>query len=434
MNLPKLNRTSALQLFQIIRYVAIFIISVAMVKLALPVEQIGQYEMLLFLTNLLSTFWITGMIQALLPIYPAGNQHKTPALFNAFMLMLALAVVAGGVAMLLKSVLLRSNGITWFPYYNLFVVYLVLSPSTLLVEYVYLLKNRTRAMVSYGAISYGLQMLLVAAPLLYSVDVKLSILGLLVITIVRLVWLVVLVVKNSQLRFDPKFMQQHVKHGLPLALKYLVSNSAIYVDQIIVTSNFDQSMFAIYRFGARDIPLVTLMVFGLSNSMLADFRENVGQALVTLKKESLRLMHLLFPISILAIILSKPLFPLLFSATYAQSASIFMLYCLLITSRAILPQTITMGLLHNGVALAISLVELLLNIALSILLVKPFGVEGIALATVLVNIVEKMLFVLYNKVKLKIPMCTYVPIKPYVLYCLLTLIIYIVFRFVVLCS
>lgn len=431
MKLPKFNNTSALQSYQIIRYVAIFVTSIAMVKLAVPVEQIGQYEVLLFLTNLLSSFWVTGFIQALLPIYPNSSTQKTPALFNAFLLMLGLAAVAVIVALTLKSTLLNANGISGFPYYNLFLVYLLLNPPTLLIEYIYLLKNQPKSMVRYGAISFGLQLLLITLPLLVEVDVRLSIFGLIAITVVRFVWLLVLIVRNSTLCFDSVFLRRHVKAGLPLALKYLVGSSALYVDQLIVTANFDQSMFAVYRFGARDIPLVTLMVFGLSNSMLANFRQEVNQALIDLKRESLRLMHLLFPISIAAIILSKPLFPLLFSSSYAQSAQIFMMYCLLIVSRTVLPQTVTMGHLRNGVALAISIIELSLNIGLSLILVKLIGIEGVVLATVLVNVVEKLLFILYNWIYLKIPIQKYVSIRPHILYSSLTIVVYLIFRFVV---
>lgn len=400
-----------------------------MVKFAMPVEQVGQYEMLLFLTNLLSSFWVTGVIQALLPIFPTSEEKKSPALFTTFIVVLGFALVTVGVAVGLKSTLLAANGASGFPHYNLLLVYLALSPPTLLIEYFYLLKNKPKAVLRYGAITYALQLLLIVLPLLYSVDIQLSIYGLIAVTLVRFIWLIVIIIRHSAIRLDLNFMRQHIRATIPLSLRYLIGNSALYVDQLIVTAYFDQSMFAIYRFGARDIPLVTIMIYALSNSMLTDFRANVSDALRTLKKESLKLMHLLFPISILAVMLSKPLFPLLFSETYAQSAHIFMLYCLLITSRAILPQTVMVGLLHNGAALVISVVELLLNIALSLLLIKPFGIEGVVLATVLVNAIEKTLMVIYNRVQLKIPMSAYVAIRPYLLYNTLIVAAYIFFRF-----
>lgn len=114
-----------------------------MVKLSVPQSQIGHYEMLLFLTNLLATFWITGMIQALLPLYGKFqiDGQKSSVLFNAFILITGLSVLSGAIAFLIKGLLFKIEGIASLPFYILVILYLTLSTPTLLIEYIYLLKT-----------------------------------------------------------------------------------------------------------------------------------------------------------------------------------------------------------------------------------------------------------------------------------------------------
>lgn len=405
-----------------------------MVKMSVPKSQIGQYEMLLFLTNLLSTFWITGMIQALLPLYSKfeNKNEKSPVLFNAFLLIFALALLSGGIAFLLKSTLIKIEGVSSLPFYSLVILYIILSAPTLLIEYIYLLQDKPLRMIIYGIATHLLQIALVLSPLLIDTNILYSVYGLITISIIRMAWLIALIAKNSSLRIDTAFIKLHAKQGLPLAVKYLIGSSGTYIDQIIITTNFDSSIFATYRFGAREIPLITLMTVGLSNSLLSDFGnpEQIKDTLKSLKEKSLRLMHLLFPLSILAILLSKPLFPVIFSSEFQESANILMIYTLVIISRAIFPQTVTMGLQHNGIAMAASIIEMVLNIVLSLLLMIPFGVEGVAMATVIVYLTEKAFLATYNSYKLKIHFSEYTHVRTYITYSLATLIIYGLARFI----
>ncbi len=436
MNIPfKLNKTTALQSYQIIRFLGIITISIAMVRLAVPQNQIGHYEMVLFLTNLLATFWITGMIQALLPLYgkSQNNEQKSSVLYNAFILILILSLLSGAIAFFIKGLLFKIEGIASVPFYNLVILYLTLSTPTLLIEYIYLLKDKPHQMIIYGVITHILQIGLVIGPLFIDTNIEYSVYGLIAISAIRIIWLIVLIGKNSALTIDKEFIKEHTKQGFPLAIKYLISSSGTYIDQAIITTHFDAATFAIYRFGAREIPLITLMTVGLSNSMLADFGDKIRiqATLKELKQKSLELMHLLFPLSILTILLSKPLFPIIFSREFSESANILMIYALIITSRAIFPQTVTMGLQRNGIALFASIVEMILNIALSLILLIPFGIEGVAMATVIVYIMEKAFLAYYNQAKLGIPFKEYTPIRPFAIYSAATITAYCIARFTI---
>lgn len=406
-----------------------------MVKLSVPQSQIGHYEMLLFLTNLLATFWITGMIQALLPLYGKFqiDGQKSSVLFNAFILITGLSVLSGAIAFLIKGLLFKVDGIASLPFYNLVILYLTLSTPTLLIEYIYLLKDKPRQMIIYGVLTHVMQVILVIWPLFIDINIRYSVYGLIAISAIRMIWLFILIYKNSALAINKEFLKEHTKQGFPLALKYLISSSGTYIDQTIITTHFDSATFAIYRFGAREIPLIVLMTTGLSTSLLSDFGNSLQlqSSLKELKQKSLKLMHLLFPLAMLTILLSKPLFPIIFSPEFSASANILMIYALIITSRSIYPQTVTMGLQRNGIALLASIVEMILNIALSLLLLIPFGIEGVAMATVIVYLLEKVFLAYYNQIKLEIPFKEYTPVKPFILYSVGTIAVYCIARFII---
>ncbi|HDP74762.1 MAG TPA: hypothetical protein ENN49_02615 [Bacteroidales bacterium] len=418
------SSTRALQAFQAMRFVAMLSIGVAMARLGYGKTAIGNYEAVLFVSGLLTTFWVTGLIQALLPLYSRNNDNsKDDRLFNAFMVVLGLAVLSCLFAAIFTTTLTGFTAIDGSNLSPLMLLYMLLSTPSTMVEYIYFLHGNYKTMLSYGIITYAIQVVLVVLPVLFGMGVAFAVLGLIVVSAVRFVWLISLLVRNSKFSINVDFLKEYLGDGIPLSLKFLISSSGLYIDQLIIGYHFDSSTFAVYRFGAREIPLITILAVSLSNSMLADFadRQKLSRNLDNLRNESLRLMHILFPLSIAAILLARWLFPLVFGTEFHESANIFMIYCLIVLSRVVFPQTITQGFRKNMAVLTISIVEMAMNIILSLLLVKYFGINGVAAATVIVYALEKVLLVAYNAYSLKIAAVTYVPLKAFWVYSLIVL-------------
>ena len=281
----KLDNTRALQSYQIIRFLAVFTIGMAMVKLSLPQAQVGQYEVVLFIASLLTTFWITGIIQALLPMTSSSvsrdSGSKRPEIFCDLVVVVALTLVSALLLLVFKNLIGQLAGVANFPYFKQTILYIMLSTPTLLIEYIYLIENQPRKMIAYGLIAYSLQVAMVVLPLLVDVRVEFCIFGLIGISAIRMVWLLVVVRRYAELKIDRKFMFDFIAKSTPLSLKYLVSSSGLYIDQLIISAYYDSSTFAAYRFGAREIPLITILTVGLSNSMLVEFgvKEHIGDTL-----------------------------------------------------------------------------------------------------------------------------------------------------------
>src|SRR5512133_644420 len=76
--------------------VIFLVISIVFTKSHLTRAEIGSFEMFMFIAGFITFFWVTGIIQTLLPLYHRNKTfrqfgentaHKSPEIFNAFLLL-----------------------------------------------------------------------------------------------------------------------------------------------------------------------------------------------------------------------------------------------------------------------------------------------------------------------------------------------------------
>jgi O-antigen/teichoic acid export membrane protein len=432
----KISNIGSLQTIQILRFTTFLLISIIFTRSPLSVSDIGYYELSLFIASAISFFWVNGLIQSLLPLYNSNKtfrvvavnkKSKSPELFNAFLLLSSFSILAFIFCVLFQRAFYIFEGVREITFMNLIFVYILLSNPGHLIEYIYLLKNRPAELLIYGFATFAIQLAIVTIPVIMGYPVEFSIWGLIIISVIRLLWLFVLLRRHSRFRVSVDFMKEHISLGFPLILSSFLSGSAQYIDGFIISTSFDAANFALFRFGAKELPLVILMANGLSNAMLPEFstREKFRDALQTIKMKSKRLMHILFPLSIVLLFFSKFIYISIFNETFSRSADVFMVYLLLIMSRLVFPHTILIGLKKTRVVLIAALVEIVLNVSLSLYFIRFYGIVGVAVATSIVFLVEKMVLVAYNYFSLKIKPQEYIPLTVYFFYTFLIIVIFL---------
>lgn len=421
-----------MQIFQLLRFGTLLLISIVFAKSSLLIAEIGFYEMFLFVATLLCSFWINGLIQSFLPLYRSNNtfektEGKSPEIFNIFLLVSILSVLTILVLVIfnkpLSNVLTKANEI---PYFKLVLIYIFFSSPSFLIEYIYLVRNESLRILKYGVITFFIQFVLISTPAILGYSMEFSIMGLVLISIVRYVWLLILLKKYALFTPSINFIKEHIYVAYPLIISTLLGSSAVYVDSFLVLNKFDTATFAIFKYGAREFPLVLLMANALSTAMIPNFsvKNEIGNALISLRKKSGNLMHLLFPITMLFLIFSSWLYPRIFNENFTESARIFNIYLLLIISRLVFPQTILIGLKKTKIVMYASFVELVINIFLSIVFLHFWGIEGIAFATLIAFASQKIIWLVYIKLVLKISPLKYVPVAELTIYSILTLSIF----------
>ena len=184
-----------------------------------------------------------------------------------------------------------------------------------------------------------------------------------------------------------------------------------YVDGWIVSLVYGEESFALYRYGARELPFNVMLIGGLVSGLVHRFKTANGVDAETLRAEILRIMKLLFPINCALILLSPLLYTLLYNAEFAFSARIFNIYALTLLSRVIINQVFCYVHHYRWILTWSTAVEVVINIILSLILMQWFGLLGIPLATVIAYALQKLFLIYYVRKKFGMRLSAYVPIR-----------------------
>jgi O-antigen/teichoic acid export membrane protein len=315
------------------------------------------------------------------------------------------------------------------PFLNLLLLYILLSSPVCLIEYIYLLNNRSYRIFQYGIYTFSAQLILVITPIFFGKGIIWSIYGLLAVTAARWVWLIILLRRYTEMKISAQFMKEHLYLGLPLIITSLISGSAQYTDGIIVSAVYhDPGMFAWFRYGAKEFPLVLMLANGLSNAMLPEFstRTRMKESLAKIRAKSKNLMHICFPSTMVIMLFARWIYPRMFTPEFQKSADVFLIYSLLVIPRLIFPQTVIVGRKKTHITLIAALLELGLNIPLSLMMIKwGYNIVGVALATFLVYLVGKIFLAGYLWIRMKIKPSDYIPVKIYIMYSSLLILLFV---------
>ncbi|MFC2150910.1 lipopolysaccharide biosynthesis protein [Bacteroidota bacterium] len=421
------NNVTGLQAINILRFLTFLIISIVFTKIGLSKEEIGLFEVSIFIASAASFFWVSGLIQSFLPLFKSNKTFgdkeqiagtKSPEVFNMYVILVFFSILVFLIGLAIKgnfSVFGYKGNV---PLLNITLWYLLLSSPANLVEYIYMVQDKNGNTLSYGYITSTLQLIAAILPVLLGYDVIWSLRSLVVVSIIKNIWLVTLLYNYAEIKYSFPFIKEVLAYSGPIILSVLVSGSAQYVDGMVVTTHYSADGFAIFRYGAKELPFVLMMAAGLSSAMLVEFskKEKIKETLAQIKKKSLRIMHSMYPLSIFLLLFAKPIYKGMFSPEFTRSADVFVIYLLAIVSRILFPHTIIIGLKKGKVLFWASIFELIANILLSLYLVDEYGVVGVALATIIVYFISKVALIGYNYLKLGISPLEYIPIKWYAFY------------------
>lgn len=411
------------------------LIGIVFAKSGLSTSQIGQYETFLLIAGAVSFFWLSGLIQGFLPLIDKeAIVGKSPLLFNVFYLVTGLSVLSAAFLIVfehsISGFLLKKATV---PFLNYLLIYLLISTPASLVEYIYLIKNQGKQIIWYGVIAFFLMFFLIIIPPVLGFGVEYSIVGLIASAAFRFAWLLVLLFKNASPELNWTFIRTHLRSSTPLILSLLLSGSAQYIDSFIVTFYFDDATFAIFRYGAREFPLVLLLANAFSISMLPGFsdRSKLQSNLGSIKFNAQKLGNWMFPLSGFLMLVSHWAFPVVFNVGFAQSATIFNIYLLLIISRLLFPQTILIGLQKTNLILWASLLEIIVNVTFSLYFVQIWGLAGVAYGTVVAYVFEKVLLMVFLSKSCDIKVSSYLNVSRHLFYSLILATEFIIIEYII---
>ncbi|MFZ4544031.1 MAG: lipopolysaccharide biosynthesis protein [Saprospiraceae bacterium] len=416
-----LNETSALQMMLVFRQLSVILLAILFSKFY-SIEEIGQVEGLQFILATFSVFWLNGILQWFLPTYQTSEMElRANLLWRVFGLLLLFSTVLIGSILFFKPVVF-SFFLHQKPYSSTepFLVYSLFILPSYFLEYVLFVKQKYSAILLISSFSLFFQ----NAALFLGDDLYVVFAFWALLAFVRFAYLFKELLPFSKLlRWN--FRPILVVAG-PLIIYTFIAQWAVAYDSWLVNFFYkgDPFYFAVFRYGARELPLVLALASGLSAAMSSKIAENFKEGLGLLKVKSKRLIHFLFPFTIILLLGSNTWFPLVFSEALSESVLIFDIFLLLIISRLLFPQAIALAKGEQKAMMLISIVELLVNMLASFYLAGIYGLPGIAVGTLLAFTLEKILIAVWLYKKFGLVPGEYTPVKSFLIYSILLIAVF----------
>ncbi len=423
----RISSIPGLQWYRFIRYSFLLLTAILLAQWGVSTTDIGGYELIFHLLYVLTFFWVNGIFQSVLirsRRLSDGDRNEFLGriwflilLFTAFFTLLLWLLGSKGGWILF--------GISDLRHWHLYVLLFGLSVPPLVYEYFLLARNQIRDLLVWGAVSYTLHIVVTLTPFLFGYGLQEMLWGHIGLSLGRFLY-VGLDLGWPRLRFPETSWWTASAHltlysvlgGIPIAFDtWLVG----YMSQA-------ESEIAIFRYGARELPLFMILLGSVHLIVLSD-KDRLDEALTRIRKQIQRHLPFLAVLSGLLCLLSPLLFPLLFTETFSESAVIFNVYLLLLLSRLNLSHTVMMRLESYKIMNFVAFIEVFLNVILSVWWVQYWGWVGIALATVVAYLFEKLFFTLWLYYKKQIPLNMYLPVRSYLGYSGLVVICFIVGSF-----
>lgn len=407
------------QLFSICRQAVTFITGIILAMSTLSNTQIGVFEVWMLIGLIISFAGLSGILQGFLAEYgKIKEQEREKFTFNALVLLWAATGILSLIIIGFRDFFMdRIFNLEDLPFLPLVLVFLLLHLNASFTSYIALVKGNSGFFIPYSLFYVIGNVLAVSIPLLVGGQLEELLKSLLVWALIEQIVLSYYLWQDKSYTFSLRFIKILISTAVPLSLYSGAGLFAQIFDAWLVNNHFgDLSVFALYKYGAREVPGAIALGSAFSATMIVQFISDRVGAIDRIRSGSRRLMHFFFPLSIILIFYSEKLFVLLYNESFRGSALVFNAYLLLMISRWIFPQAILVAMGEHRTVFLISLVELLINILLSLWLVNLFGLMGVALGTVGAFWSEKILMMFLLKRKYKMAPDQYMPVRVFMIY------------------
>ena len=399
-----LTLTKVMQFLSFSRLGGAILAGIVMAKMGLDLETIGKFELLFFLGKAATSFWSDAIAKAILPLYPKLNTTEQKSFFaTSALLYVGFSLLSWIVLMLFKEpIIIHFLKATTIPYYDAYVLFLAINIPGLFLEQYYVLREKPIKLLWYTLLSYTLYPLYFLIPIYLEIDLVNIFKILTFIATIRLLW-VLYILSSEGWTINHPVLRKLLRLSTHFMAYILVAMMAEIIDGFIINQKFaDPKVFAIFRYGARELPLTTALLSGLSLASVAKLSNNLQEHLPSYRQSLNRVLKITFPIAILLMLTSQWLFSYFFTPAFRESAFIFNTYLLILGTRVLMPGPLMMAKLESKYMFWVSIAELALNVVLSLIFVQYWGIIGIAFGTVLAHYLEKIAYFYLLKKKYQI--------------------------------
>ena len=407
-----LDHIKANQFAAMFRFGINLLISILLVRFHYTNEEVGSFEYYILFASTFGFFWVHAYAAAILS--KVAKMAETQYLSELRHIIHQLTLI--GITMAVLAYFTLNSGLmpdtsSWALSLKisvcLFVFFFIASP---IPENYFLLMKWPKKIISYQVFLSSLQLLVVIVALVSHWKIESLMICYFAIYGIRFLFGIFLTKANWKIDWIKQ--KSWLLFSIPLVLHFILGSGMDYLDGHLVSYFFDEEQFLFYKYGARELPFSLLLINAMSAAMIGILAKDLAQISILRLKVN-KLMNLLFPLSMVLMFASPFIFKLAYGDEFLLSAVVFNIYLLIVSSRILVPQVIMYAKEDNKSLMYFSGLELIVNVILSLILLKYMGVAGVAIATVFAFLLNRIFSVLYCRIKYGIPLDSYIDIRRY---------------------
>ena len=377
-------------------FALIFFIPIVLVRV-FNQTQFGTYKQIFLIYSTFFGVAQLGMAESLYYFIPSDPKNASRYIMNAVLVLLA----AGLACLVILALSARwisgwMNNPELAPYLLLLGIYLLLTMASAVLEIMMIAHSRyLLAAISYG-VSDALRALLFILPVLLLGRIQWLMIGAIAFAALRLAATGIYLYRSygGFPRPDRAIFAKQLSYVIPFELAIIVEIVYMNLHQYFVSYHFDAATFAIYSVGILQIPIVDFIGNPACNVMMVNMskriREGSHAAVLSLWQDTTRKLALIFfPLAGLLMICAREIITFLFTARYAASVPIFIVW----SSAIVLSIFQVDGVLRVYAATRALLAMNLARLAVIALILNwflfHFSMIGAVLATILTLLVAK---------------------------------------------
>lgn len=404
------------------RFTGLLLIGVILSKTGFPQTDIGTYETLILITGLVSFFWINAVLNIYIQQFPKAEKKQSLVISTLFIILL-FSIILVCVFLLLQNSISAIFGISK-SLILLLGLLLIAQNISFFTEH-FLLSTQKGKMLIWLSVAHSVTLPLTVYIIAATTgDIAMVVWGIIGFHTLKVIITVFHLGSTGFLHKGNLETGGILKLSAPLSISFLLGGASIYVDGIIINTQFDKATFAMYQYGAKEFPLAMILAGAVTLVMISKISGDKDSGIAQLKSGSRELMHKIFPVGIVLMLVSKYLFPLVFNPQFADSFIYFNIYLLLIIPRMLMPQAILTALEQTTFLMRISIIEFFLNIIISLCLLQLIGLPGVAFGTVAAYGFEKIAFIVRLR-KSHIAFTDYAPANTFIFYSIVLVLTFI---------
>jgi O-antigen/teichoic acid export membrane protein len=403
-----------------IKHISVFILAIFFTRY-FTAHEYGTYIQIMFITHIAIALGLLGIPSSIYYFFPRIHEKKRMIKNTLFILLLSALFSALCIYASIDILAKNLNNTSLNDYTFLIVAFIFLQIPTKLYEPFMVSAALILRFVSINATFNIVFLLVILIPLYFDHHLESILWGLFYFFVIQfLVIYSVMIYTYYHLRNEPlgeKYeIKEQFRYSLPIAFSGLFSQLGVFIDKVIVSASFSPETLAIYTRGAMEIPMLNVIANSLSNILMPklvdEYRQKNIHSVITLWHRSIIMMAwFVYPCLFFFLTMADELITFLFTEAYKESVFIFQIYSLSLIGRITSYDSIIRAAGKTHILFKMTLLAILLNISLTFILIDRLGLIGAPIATVIIGLLLRIIYLLMITRLLK---CTFLTVFPWI--------------------